>query len=291
MKNIGIRVFGIVSILSLFIFGVFAKPPAINKDKMKAEELITKHLESIGSAEARKGLQSIMAIGTSNAVFKGRGTGIASGRVVLTSQAEKNMIGMRFNNADYQFERMGYDGKSFTVGYRTPGVRSLLGSFLLVNKKTFKRGLMGGILSTSWELYNYDRKRGKLKYSGKKKIGKIKLIWFGYSSKGGSDLRVSMFFDPVTFRHVRTEYKRVITSKLGTGVDNSAQQSESRYKMVEEFGDFRTKNGLTLPHKYNLYLEILTGNGSTSYNWKMTLQNFIFNQNYAQSDFRVDGAK
>ena len=284
MKNIGFRILGIFSILSVFFIGAIAKTPA---EKIKPEELVAKHLQSLGSAETLKSHKSFMTVGTSKAVFKGRGKGLAEGLVVLASQGEKNMIGMKFNNPDYQFETMGYDGSNFSVGFAKPGTRSPLGGFLRVNQKTFRNGLMGGVLTTSWELLNYDKKRGKLKYSGTKKVNGIKLLKFNYSPKKGSDLEVNLFFDPTTYRHVRTEYRRVITSKLGTGVDNSAQQSETRYRLVEKFGDFKPENGLTLPHSYGLYLEILTGSGSIAYDWTMNLKQFAFNQQYDVTQFRV----
>jgi len=290
MKSFGVRFVGMISLVLFLAFSIVAKSETtkLNKDKIKPEELIAKHLDSIGSAEARVGLKSIMAIGASKAIFKGRGKGLTQGIVVLASQGVRNMIGMKFKNPDYQYETMGYDGKNLTIGFSKPGTRSTLGGFLRVNKKTFKRGLMGGVLSTSWELYNYDKKRGKLKYSGTKKSENGTLIKFDYNPKGGSDLSVTLFFDSTTYRHMKTEYRRVITSKLGTNVDNSASQSETRYKMTEQFGDFRVENGLTLPHDYNLYLEILTGNGSIAYDWTMDLRNFIFNQNHDVSQFRVD---
>ncbi|NNE99203.1 MAG: hypothetical protein HKN25_09315 [Pyrinomonadaceae bacterium] len=299
MKNIGIRFLGMS--LLIMISGVFvlANPSVAAKEKISVEELLTKHKQSIGSPAALAAHKSMMAVGTSKALFKGRGTGQTTGIVVLASQGNQNMIGMKFNNTDYQFETMGFDGKNLTVGYAKAGTRSLLGSFIRVNEKTFKNGIMGGTLSTAWELLNYSKKRGKLKYSGEKKIDDVKLYKFSYNPKKGSDMDVAFFFDKTTFRHVRTEYKRVISASLGraTGnpsqgiatsrVDNSARQSETRYKMVEKFSEFKPEGGLTLPHTYKLYLEVLTGNGTTAYDWTMELQQFAFNQPYDVSQFRV----
>ena len=106
--------------------------------KDKAKELIAKHLKAIGTAEARKKLKSIMAVGSSKAVFKGRRAGIAEGIVVVASQGKRNMIGMTFSNSNYEFETMGYDGNELSVGFARPGVRSLLGSFLRMNATTAK---------------------------------------------------------------------------------------------------------------------------------------------------------
>ena len=106
-------------------------------------------------------ISSMTIAGSTKAVFKGRGTGETSGLVVLASQGKNNLIGMKFNTPDYPHEKMGYDGKDFTVGFVKPGERSALGDFMRNNDKTFEVGILGGVLSTSWEFLDYDPKRGK----------------------------------------------------------------------------------------------------------------------------------
>lgn len=257
-------------------------------EKMSVQEIVSRHLDSIGTAEARKGLKSVTIVGTTQAIFKGRGEGKAEGIVVLASQAEKNMIGMKFNNSAYPFEKLGFDGSNFTVGFVRPGEYTVFGQFLRINEKTFKTGILGGALSTSWELLNYDENVGKLRPKGKTKIDGVELLRFDYNPKKGSDLDISLFFDVTTFRHVRTEYKRVISGGQGLSVDSSSRQNETRYKMVEEFSDFKEENKLTLPHTYGIYLELLTGNGTTSYTWTMNLQQYTFNQELEAKEFKVD---
>lgn len=258
-----------------------------SQSKIDGETLVAKHLESIGTAEARKARKSTTIVGTTSAVFKGRGEGRAEGIVVLASQAEKNMIGMKFNNADYQFERMGFDGNDFSVGFVRPGSYSVLGQFLRVNEKTFKSGIMGGALSSSWELLDYSADAGKLQARGDAKIDGVEALKFEYRPKKGSDLDVTFFFDAATYRHLRTEYRRVISSRQGLTVDTSSRQNETRYKMVEDFTDFRSESGLTLPHKYTIHLEIIAGNGTTSYTWTMDLQQFRFDQNIEAKEFKM----
>jgi hypothetical protein len=255
---------------------------------MKPEEVVAKHLESIGTAEARAALKSVTIVGTTKATFFGRGGGIAEGIAVLASQNEKYLVGMKFNNSEYPFEKMGYDGDEFTVGYVRPGVRSVLGDFLRINDSVFKHGILGGTLSTSWELLNFNQENARLKYAGTEKIDGKKQHELKYEIKKGSELSISLYFDPDTFRHTRTEYRRIIAARQGASVDSSARQSETRYKMVENFSDFKEENELTLPHTYKIYLEILSGNGTTSYEWLMNLQKFTFNQTIDSKEFRVD---
>ena len=109
---------------------------SFSQEKIDEVTLLEKHLDSIGSAEARKARKSTTVVGTTSAIFKGRGEGRADGIVVLASQGNMNMIGMKFNNADYQFEKMGFDGNSFSVGFVRPGAYSVLGNFLRVNEKS-----------------------------------------------------------------------------------------------------------------------------------------------------------
>jgi len=59
------------------------------------------------------------------------GTAEITGLIVLASQGEKNMIGMKFDSLEYQFEKLGYDGETFSVGYAKAGVRTRLDSYYL----------------------------------------------------------------------------------------------------------------------------------------------------------------
>ncbi len=258
------------------------------RDKITPQELITKHLFSIGSPKALKSISSIMAVGTSKAVFKVNGSAEITGIVVMASEGDKNMIGMKFNHPEYEFEKMGYDGETFSVGYAKPGVRTPFGEFLLSNSNTFKSGIMGGVLSTSWELLNYDVKRGKLKFDGTKTIDGVQMYRFDYSPKKGSDLEIKLFFEQDSFRHVRTEYSRVITAPMGRTIEESSRQNETRYKMIELFDDFRVHNGVTLPYKYQIDLTLSNGRGSALYNWYMDIEELNFEQQLGLDQFRVN---
>lgn len=259
-------------------------------DKMTAEELIAKHLDSIGTAEARSEVKTMMAIGTAKHIRRGRGgTGTADGVVVIASEMPKYMIGMKFNNPDYQFETMGYNGDNFDVGFVVPGQRSIFGDFLRTNESIFKRGVLGGTLSRSWELYNVNEDEVRVKYGGMEKVDGKKYHELKFEPKKGSDMNVSMFFDPDTFQHVRTEYRRLISGTIGRGgVDSSSGVSEKRYRIVEDFSNFKQEGRLTLPHNYKMYMEILAGNGTASYEWNLEFSRFDFNTELKDDDFRVN---
>ncbi|MEZ5345364.1 MAG: hypothetical protein R2681_07395 [Pyrinomonadaceae bacterium] len=271
----------------------FAAAPNVYCNSSSAEKitpgvLIERHLGSIGGPEELKKRRSFMAVGTVKAVFNINGKAQNTGRVVMASQSEKNMIGMKFENIEYQLEILGYDGENFSVGYARPGIRTPFGQFLLSNSKTFKSGIIGGSLSTSWELLNYDEKRGKLKFDGMKKFDGADHYRFSFNPAKGSDLVIKMFFDALSYRHVRTEYERVVSPGTGRTIDDSARLSETRYKMVETFSDFRPEEGLTIPHGYRISLEMSNGSGAGRYEWQMSFDEFSFGQTFDISQFRVE---
>ena len=288
MKRNLIKIFSLVGLAVLSIVILNINVSAQKNKKLTAGEVIEKHLQSIGTTEARAGIKSMMSIGTTKAVLRGRGTGYSEGIVVIASKDKKYLVGMKFNNNDYQFETMGYNDDDFSVGYATPGQRSVLGDFLRTNESTFKHGLLSGTLSTAWELLDVDNEEFRVKYGGMEKIDGKQVYELKFEPKKGSDMKISLFFDSDNFQHVRTEYRRVINANMGTTVDNSARQSEKRYKLVEEFSNFKVENNLTLPHTYKMEMEIIAGNGSTIYGWEMDLQQFSFNQPIDDKEFRVD---
>lgn len=257
--------------------------------KLKTEEIIAKNVEAIGGAETLQSVSTRISQGSVVVTFKEPGTGQLGGRVVLASEGPKHMMAMAFENAtNYPHERIGFDGKDVTGGYVHPGSRSSLGDFLLTNQAILKQGIWGGELSQSWLLLNPNRKV-KLETGGMKKIGERQMyVLKCYPS--GSDLKISIYFDAETFHHVRTEYERSVIAQMGSTPETSANQSETRYKLVEEFSDFKKEGGLTLPHAYKINLEITTGTrGAVKAQWEVNLSDIKFNQKIEPGSFDVDG--
>ena len=265
--------------------------PRVHADeKLKPEDIVAKHLEAIGSQDDRASVKSRLIIGTSKYVRHGTGGGTAEGRAVLASENEKYMLGMKFGIPGYDIESVGFDGKNVTVGYVAPGKRSPLENLFRNYESTFKHGLLTGTLSSSWSLLTINDEKAKLKYAGLKKVDGGSLHQLKYESRKGVDLEVSLFFDSVTFHHVRSEYSRIVSANIGTGgVDSSAGQRETRYKLVETFSDFRREGNLTLPHEYRVQLQI-KGNAEIHDEWTVTLRDFVFNQPIEPKDFVVDSS-
>ncbi len=279
---------GAIRLLSIALTMLFLVNPSLSAtDKMTPEELVARHLESIGPAKARASVTTRIIAGKSLVNFRTPPPGQASGRAVLASEGLKSLIGMSFPNPIYPGEQLGFNGKSFMAGYTTPGVRSSLGSFLMTHDLVFKQGLMGGTLSTAWPLLDLNGRNPQLEYAGLKKVDNRRLHELRYLARGGSDLEIVLFFEEETFRHVRTQYERVIAASIGTRSAIDAKEKETRYKMVEEFSDFKDEGGLNLPHSYKIKLIIDTGAGTFLADWEITLTQFTFNESIDPNSFTI----
>jgi hypothetical protein len=253
-----------------------------NGQKLKTEEIIAKHLEAIGGAETLQSVTTRLITGTAVATFKEPGTG------QVASEGPKNMIAMIFDNAtNYPHEKVGFDGKDVSTSYASPGARSTLGDFLWTYKAIVKQGVFGGSLSQAWPLLDITKTKVKVEAGGTKKIDD-RLTYQLKFYPSGTDVRVTMFFDAETFQHVRTEYYRSVVAQMGRTPENSASESESRYKVVEDFGDFKKEGGLTLPHSYKISMEITSRQGDFRADWMMALSEFQFNQRIDPTSFDVD---
>ena len=256
-------------------------------EKMKPEDLVARHLESIGSAKARAAINTRIISGTSQVIFRTPPPGQAIGRAVLASEGIKSLVGMSFPSPVYPREELGYNGENFMAAYVIPGTRSVLGNFLMTHNLIFKQGLMAGTLSSAWPLMDAAARNARLEYSGAKEVDDEMLHELKYLPRGGSDLRISLFFDPKTFQHVRTVYERVIPAPMGDRSYTNVQTRETRYKMVEEFSLFKFESGLMLPHIYKIKLSVDTTSGTFLAEWVIKLTQFDFNQKIDPSAFSV----
>jgi hypothetical protein len=271
---------------SFLLLAVFSLP--VFAQKMKPEDVLAKHLESIGTAEVRAAVKSQLAVGDVSVEFISQKNLTANGRIVMASEGSKNFLGMNLNANDYPLEKFTYDGKKSKVAFVRTGVRSVLGNFILSNDLLLEESLLGGTLSTSWALLNTANNKAKVSFDGTKKIDGKEVYVLGYSPKGGGDIDIKLYFDKETFRHVRTEYKRTSSAAIGRTIDESARQSESRLKVVEDFSDFKAEKGVMLPHSYKLNYSVSGQNGTTEIEWKFNLTQFVFNQTLDAKTFDAE---
>ena len=277
-------------LITLVVLTISGASPTANMASMgaenKVEEIIARHLVSIGSPESRSSARSRIMVGEARMTVRSRGKSEAAGNAVLASQANKSMITMKFGVPDYPYEKIGFDGERVTAYALRPGVYSTLGGFARTYSVILKEGLLGGTLSSAWPLLDLSTRKVKLEYAGTKKIDSRSVVEVRYLPRGGSDLSISLFFDAETLQHVRTMYRRTVGAQIGPGVDQSAGQSESRYELTEDFSDFRVDGGLNLPHHYQIQYRYL-GAESRYFDWVMTLHSFVFDQPIDDKDFNV----
>lgn len=266
-------------VLPIALVFLFSFSPTITAQKLKPEELIAKHLESIGAEETRASIKSRVLIGEVKLRVKGGRLGEAGGPVVMASENEKHLIGMTLGSTNYPHEKIGYDGKLLKAAYLLPGVRSTLGDFFISNPLFFREGLLGGALSTAWVLSDPKLRDAKVEYNGLKKINDHQLHELTYIPKKGSDFTIKLYFDAENFRHVRSEYMRILSATQGARPDDSARRSDTRYRLTEEFSDFKKETGLTLPHIYKMNLTVFgQGVAANEQEWEIKLIRFAFNQ-------------
>ena len=268
--------------------------PAHADDKLKPEELVAKHLESIGSAEARAKVNGTRIKGSCSVAVRLCGEGQVDGQVLMASTDAANLINMNFAAAAYGQEALRYDGKKFATSQLKPGSRTCLAQFFLENEVLFKEGLVGGVLSESWPLLNVAERNPKLEYSGVKKVGDKQLHALKYNPRKGSDLKITLYFDAESFRHVRTDYSRTVYPSEqrriaggGAGLPpaQSQQASPTRIEAYEEFADFKEESGLNLPHTYKFHLTIQSEVRPAVVDWVFNLTDYAFSSPLDAADF------
>jgi hypothetical protein len=277
----------ICGVVMIFLAAATNPSHPLASDKVSVDEVVAKHLESIGPAETRASIKTRIVSGTVLASYRAPRTANFPGKTIMASEGSKNFIGMSFENSGYAQEKFAFDGQEVTIGLMNPGDRSNLADFLLTHKGAVKLGLLGGTLSSAWPLLNLADQKVKLSNNGSKKINGVNAIEIKFTPKSGPDLEISLFFDQETYRHIRTEYTRLISAGIGANMDASGGQRSTRYRLTEDFSDFSKEGGLTLPHSYKISLELDTRGGTFTADWAMKLTQFDFNQPIPASTFRV----
>src|SRR4051812_8664362 len=143
----------ILCALALILSALATRTEATSSpDKMKPEEVVAKHLESIGTAESRAKIKSHIILGTAVGTFRVGGIGTSQGGAVMASQGTRSLLAIVYGNKEYPYEKLGFDGKDVTVADLKPGIHSTLGKFFMQYEMPLRDGLLGGTLSAAWPL-------------------------------------------------------------------------------------------------------------------------------------------
>jgi hypothetical protein len=234
--------------------------------KLTSEELVTRHLESIGTPKARTDAKSRMAQGSVRVDMLVGGAAHSEGSGMVVSRGRQLIIGMnRFQDAGYPDEQFMYDGKEVRIGLTGPSTRSRLGDWLYREESLLRDGLLGGSLSTSWALLDVRGRQAKLRYEGLKKVDGRELHDLVYfPRKADAELTVHLYFEPETFRHVKSVYtfaaSRGMThlpeQQRGSVRSAAQDRSNMRYRLEETFGDFQSVDGITVPRHWQILFTV-----------------------------------
>jgi len=228
-----------------------------------ADDLIGKHLESIGSADARAKAKSRGVDGTAHFEFTTRGSGgRGEGSMNLATDGHKFRFVVNLNTPTYTGEDFVSDGANiYVAGLISVGKKSVLGAFVDQRWELLKEGLFGGVLSTGWPLLDVADRKAKIKYNGLKKVFGQELLELRYEPrKTKDDVQIRLYFDPKTYRHVMTIYDARIplSSQKGTQNPNARismsglESNEGHQVLKETFGAFKTLDGIALPSKWTI---------------------------------------
>lgn len=265
---------------------------AMNDDKPKPADIISKHLAAIGTAEARADVHGTSIRGECLLTVREGGTGQAQGITELASLGDMNQLTLTFEEGTGP-TWFKFDGSKTNVSQFRPGRRTSLEKFFADYQVIIKEGVFGGVLSESWALLKVESRNPKLEYGGTKEVKGKQLAVLKYVPRKGSELKILLFFEPDTFRHVRTEYSQTIyvTDQQripggGGGLPNISGQraSNTRIQAVEEFADFKEEKGLSLPHTYSFDLEIQSDINPALVTWMAKLSEFSFSSPFDPKD-------
>jgi hypothetical protein len=255
---------------SLMVFVALAVilPISAAKDEFQAVEFAKQHLNSIGTEQARAAVKNRGVGGTVSFQIVAGGSGRLDGKQVLVSEGDKLVSLFQLSNHSYPGERFVSDGKKVYVAEIQASIHSALGEFVMAHTEILTQGLWGGTLSTAWALAHLDKRLAKLEDHGFKKVDGRELHRVDYVPQKPSDLRIELYFEPDTFRHVMTVYSFTATPAMSHNRAENAQQLELHSRLEERFADFKSVDGLSLPSRWTIQFSSERPGGLTGYSGK-----------------------
>ena len=255
-------------ILGLVLAAVI--PCTAKEPKPTSDAIISRHLDSIGSADARAAAVSRVSQG--KVVFAEiiRHSLRMEGAATLLSQQRKHKCEFQFGNPQYPGEQFVFDGNQELVAMVDQTSRSRLGNFLFLQEEVLREGLFGGVLTTAWPLLNTQNTNPSLKYEGLKKINGQQLHEISYVPKKRSEsgeLSIRLYFEPETYHHVLTVY----TVTMLHGSQTISDPNQTTVIVEERFGDFQPVDGLTLPRHWDIRYRVEPQNLAEEYDWDVSL--------------------
>jgi len=258
------------------------------------DDLIARHLDSIGTKDARSNIKNRFAKGALNFTTRIGSPWKQTAKAEMISAGDQLSYTIIWPDPDGLQEEMIFNGKQAKIlRKRNYGIEKVssnavadLTQFIYRHMLPLKEGLFGGVLSTAWPLLCEDREQFRLQYRGIKKVQDRQLHLVEYRSrKEATDLKVMLYFDPKSFRHLRTEYQYENTEHR-IDAKGSALLVEARYALIEEFDDFRVEDGVTLPHKQRIQLVDSSSDQTKLNEWAVVFSEIGHNNQRVDDVFR-----
>jgi hypothetical protein len=292
----------LVSTLLVLYVGIPGIRAARAKDKgLKPEEVIARHLESIGSAEAlsavrSRTVQGIVAVRRPLGILPGilpepeKRTG-TSNFLFVSSGSDLAMV-MQFFDPEYPDDRFAFDGKSVTVSSTVLNRKTSMvnsgtsqsGQMISINGRTIfvnspmigsigyffddKKSLLGNFIASHSGIVREGLLGGILSTAwplldvqGRKCKLKYKLI-----DKDGLKLH-QLIYTPKSRRYLNAvETRLYFDSETFRHVMSEyvlMGQTNPEYLLLEKFGNFKDVQGLILPHSYSIEFSAWKSTDST----------------------------
>jgi hypothetical protein len=258
-------------VFAVFLASIcFALPLHAGNGAVDAEAVVAKHLAAIGSPEARAAVKTRVVQGVARYKILVGGGGETSGQTGMVSEGRKMRFMMKFPE-DYRGENFLSSDDGIRVAFSNANQsRSPFSAMMLAQDVILKEGLFGGTLSTGWGLLDIGGRRARLIYDGLKRIDGRNLLRLTYIPRKSTDLKIQLFFEPDSFRHVMTTYALEVGNNVGATVIESPTFKADRTLLEERFSEFAAVDGLTLPTHWAIQLTRELPNGSTTIsNWDL----------------------
>jgi len=199
---------------------------------LTVEDLVRNHLDAIGTAQVRAATQSRAVQGEAVYRILVGGGGSVEGKTGMVSEGRKLRFMAKFPRGDYRGEQFVFNEGKFEIAFaNVDQTRSPFADFVRTQTAILGEGLFGGVLSTGWALLDTGDRKPRLTYEGLKKVDGQNLHQLRYEPRKSSDLEIRLYFDPETFRHVRTVYMLSIGSNVGADITQSAKQRPERLRL------------------------------------------------------------
>lgn len=90
----------LIHVLPVLFLAAFSSAYTFGQ-KLKPEDILLKHLDSLGSAEARAAASNWIIVGDASARFISTKDQTVQGRIVIASDGNKNFLGLNMNSSSY----------------------------------------------------------------------------------------------------------------------------------------------------------------------------------------------